>query len=106
MKENGGTARLRINPPAQPVTMRVGPYRATLRAGSLLRLPSWRGEPMVYTAAGTISNVSLKVDLVSFSGGSAETAPVDLVAVPNPVPVSFSIGDNIGSTTVIAERIP
>jgi YVTN family beta-propeller protein len=98
-----------INPPAEPVTIRVGPYRATLRAGSLQPLPYGKEGPTRYTATGTISNVSLKVDLVK-SGGAydfvVDATPVDLVAVPNPVPVWFSVGDHIGSATVIATRIP
>ena len=78
-------------------------------AGSFRQLPTGR-KLAVYAFSGMISNVSLALDILSLGHNSyqfgAAGTPVNLTAVPNPVPVSFSIGNNAGSTTVKATRIP
>jgi hypothetical protein len=97
-----------IDPPAQPVTLQVGPYAAMIPAGSFRELAA--GQKLgVYTFFGKISGVSLALDVLSLGRNSyqfgAAGTPVNLTAVPNPVPVSFSIGNNAGSTTVHARRL-
>ncbi|HEY1364956.1 MAG TPA: hypothetical protein VGF60_22110, partial [Xanthobacteraceae bacterium] len=53
-----------------------------------------------------INNVSLALDILSSGNNAyqfgAAAEPVDLTGVSNPVPVSFSIGSNRGSTNVNA----
>jgi len=96
-----------INPPSEPVMLQVGPYTALIPAGSFRQLAAGQ-KFAVYAFSGAISNVWLALDILSFGHNSyqfgAAGTPVDLSAVPNPVPVSFSIGNNVGSTTVNAER--
>ena len=104
-----GRSSTGINPPSQPVTLQAGPYTAMIPTGSFRRLRAGR-KVAVYAFAGMISNVSLALDILSlghnyYQLGAAGT-PVNLTAVPNPIPVSFSIGNNVGSTTVKATRIP
>jgi YVTN family beta-propeller protein len=104
-----GAGSTGINPPAQPVTLRVGPYTATIPAGSFHQLASGRGVT-VWAASETINSVSLALDILSLGHNSyqfgAAAQPVNLTAVPNPVPVSLSIGNNSGSTSVNAIRVP
>jgi YVTN family beta-propeller protein len=103
-----GAGSTGIDPPAQPVTLHVGPYRATIPAGSFRRLASGRSAA-VWDFIGKIGNVSLAVDILSFGHNhyqfGAAVKPVDLSAVPNPVPVSFSIGNDAGATTTNAKKI-
>lgn len=93
----------------QPVTVQVGPYKATIPAGSFHQLASGP-YATVWAFSGTIGTVSLAVDILSFGHNSyqfgAAAEPVDLTAVADPVPVLFSIGNNEGSTTVNARRLP
>jgi YVTN family beta-propeller protein len=100
-----GAGSTGINPPAQPVSLHVGPYMAAIPAGSFRRLASG-SSVTVWDFIGKISNVSLALDILSFGNNAyqfgAAAAPVDLTAVPNPVPVSFGIGNNAGSTSVNA----
>jgi YVTN family beta-propeller protein len=104
-----GAGSTGINPPAQPVTLRAGPYTATIPAGSFRQLASGRGVT-VWAASETINSVSLALDILSLGRNSyqfgAAAQPVNLTAVPNPVPVSLSIGNNSGSTSVNAIRVP
>lgn len=96
-----------INPPSEPVTLRLGPYKAVVPAGSFRQLPR---KLTVYGFSGTISAVSLAVDILSLGNNSyqfgAAATPVDLTEVPNPVAVSLSIGNDTGSTTTNAKKIP
>ena len=92
-----------INPPAQTVTLQVGPYTATIPAGSFRQL-AYASTP-VWAFKGTINDVSLLVEILALGDNSyrffAAANPVNLTGVTNPVPVSFSIGNNAGSTSVI-----
>ena len=92
-----------INPPAQAVTLQVGPYTATIPAGSFRQL-AYASTP-VWAFKGTINDVSLLVEILALGDNSyqffAAANPVNLTGVTNPVPVSFSIGNNAGSTSVI-----
>jgi len=58
-----GTGGTPINPPAQVVTLRVGPYAATIPAGSFRQLASGKGAT-VWDFIGTINNVSLALDIL------------------------------------------
>jgi hypothetical protein len=64
----------------------------------------------VYAFNGTVSKVSLAVDILSLGKNAyqfgASGTPVDLTAAPNPFAVSLSIGNDAGSTTAHAARIP
>jgi hypothetical protein len=100
-----GAGSTGVNPPAQAVSLQVGPYTATIPAGSFRRLVSGR-HITIWDFIGKIDNVSLALDILSFGNNAyqfgAAAEPVNLTAVPNPIPVSFSIGNNIGSTSVSA----
>jgi hypothetical protein len=102
-----GAASTGINPPVQPVTLRVGTYTATIPAGSFKQLASGRGAT-VWAFNGTIGGASLALDILSLGNNSyqfgAGATPVNVTA--NPVPVSLSIGNNSGSTSVNATRVP
>jgi hypothetical protein len=98
-----------INPPAQPVTFHIGPYTATIPAGSFKQLTSGKNAT-VWASSETLSGVSLTLDILSLGNNShqfgAGGTPVNLTGVSNPVPVSPSIGNNSGSTSVHAKKTP
>ena len=96
-----------INPPSEPVTLRIGPYTATIPAGSFRRLPSGK-HWSVYAFIGEENNVQLSLDILSLGPNSyqlgATGGPTNLT-VPNRMPVSLQIGDNSGSAVVKAVRL-
>ena len=104
-----GASSSGINPPAQPVTLEVGTYAVTIPAGSF-RLLNPGQKLAIYEFNGTISGASLILDITSLGHNSYQFGvagtPVNLITVPNPVSVSLSIGNNAGSTSVNAKRIP
>ncbi len=130
-----GASSTGINPPAQPVTLHVGPYSATMPAGSFRQVASEQiaqaltllsatipggsgflsplaSGPSVTAWAfnGKLDNVSLAIDILSLGHDSYQfgvaAEPVDLTAVANPVPVSYSIGNNEGVAAVTATLLP
>jgi uncharacterized repeat protein (TIGR03803 family) len=97
-----------IDPDSQPVTFQVGPYMATIPAGSFRQLAA--GHKLgVYGFFGKIGGASLALDVLSLGRNSyqfgAAGTPINLTTVPNPVPISLSIGSNTGSTTARARRL-
>ena len=96
-----------INPPSEPVTLQIGPYTATIPAGSFRQLPSGK-HWSVYAFIGKESNVQLEFDILSLGPKSyqlgAAGGPVNLTG-PNRMPVSLQIGDHSGSAVVKAERL-
>jgi YVTN family beta-propeller protein len=122
-----------IDPPAQAVTLHVGPYTATIPAGSFRQVASDRiaqtvallaamipvdtlhqlvSGPSVtaWTFSGTLGKVRLALDIVSLGHSSyqlgATAGPVDLTPAANPIIVSYSIGNNGGLAAVRATLLP
>jgi hypothetical protein len=97
-----------INPTSEPVTFEIGPYAATIPAGSFRELPPGK-RSTVYTFIGKEDNVRLALDIVSFGGNSHQFGAagrlVNLTG-PNRMLVSLRIGDDSGSTVVKAIRLP
>jgi len=94
----GGT----INPPSQPLTLRVGTYTVTVPAGSFKT-----GAKGTFTFEGTINGVSVQIRIVSLGGNSysvqVDGSGVDLTGLTNPVTLTLTIGNNTGTTSVNAD---
>jgi hypothetical protein len=94
-----------INPPAQPVTFRIGTYAVTIPPGSFTgTVTSSAFGPFAFT--GTISGVSLHAAIAptgakrfSFQAGAHNAS---LTGTKNPVPVTLTVGNNSGTTSVTA----
>jgi YVTN family beta-propeller protein len=90
-----------INPPAQPLTLQVGTYTVTVPAGSFKAGPKG-----TFTFAGTIGGVALQIRIAALGAGTysiqVDASGVNLTGLTNPVAVTFSIGDNRGTTSVTA----
>jgi YVTN family beta-propeller protein len=95
------TASRKIHPDTEPVKLQVGPYIATIPAGSFKR--RWDRS---YTFEGVINSVRLEAR-IELRGGfryafHAEAKGANLDGARNPVQVSLGIGDNAGLTSVKA----
>jgi hypothetical protein len=97
-----------IKPPSEPVTLQIGPYTATIPAGSFRQLPAGK-HSTVYAFSGEEGDVRLALDILSLGPKTFQFAaagrPVNLTG-PNRMPVSLRIGDDAGSTIVKAVRLP
>ena len=91
-----------INPPAQPLTLRVGTYTVTVPAGSFKTGPKG-----TFTFEGTINGVALQIRIVPLGGNSysvqVDGSGVDLTGLTNPVTVTLTVGNNTGTTPVNAD---
>ena len=98
---NGSTS---LNPPSDTLTLTVGSYSVTLPAGSLHALQA--GAYSNYAYVGTVNHVLLDVLLLPLGGNSyalqAAGTPVTLTSSTRAVPVTLTIGNNTGITTVAA----
>ena len=87
-----------INPLFEAVTLRVGSFTTTIPPGSFTMTA-----PGTYAFIGVIDSVSLNV-LIKLKAGkeytSQATANVNLVKTKSPVPVTLTIGNDTGTTTV------
>ncbi len=85
----------------QTLTLQIANYTLTLPPGSLHPLWNAPNAPLAYD--GTVNGVNLVIGLISLGGDNwifdAAGAPVTINAT-NPVPVTLTIGQNTGSTTV------
>jgi YVTN family beta-propeller protein len=95
------TAKNGIHPEAEPVKLQVGPFIATIPAGSFRRR-----EERSYTFAGVVDGVRLEAK-IELRGGFryefyAEAKDLNLSGITNPVQVSLGIGGNAGVTSVTA----
>lgn len=92
-------ARGTINPPTQPLTLKVGTYTVTVPAGSFKA-----GSHGTFTFAGTIGGVALQIRIAPLGGRSyqiqLEASGIDLTGLSNPVAVDLSIGNNTGTASV------
>jgi hypothetical protein len=93
-----------INPLAEKVVLSVGPYTATIPVGSFQQLR--RGKKVgSYFFDGVINGVTLDILIVPLSENSyqvmAEASPVDLGRPSSQVPVSLTIGNDAGATSVM-----
>jgi hypothetical protein len=89
-----------IHSETEPVKLQVGPFIATIPAGSFMR-----GEEETYIFKGVIDSVQLKAK-IELTGGfryaffHAEATGANLEGTTNPVQVSLGIGENAGLTLV------
>ncbi len=95
------TAKNGIHPDTEPVKLQVGPFIATIPAGSFRR-----HEERSYTFEGVIDGVRLKAR-IELRGGfryefHAAAKGANLSGTTNPVQVSLGIGGNAGVTSVSA----
>jgi YVTN family beta-propeller protein len=96
-----GTAKHEIDLDNEPVKFQVGPFSATIPAGSFRR-----HENRSYTFEGVIDGVRLwaKIELTASSRYTfrAEARGANLSGITNPVQVSLGIGHDAGLTSVKA----
>jgi YVTN family beta-propeller protein len=95
------TAKNGIHPDTEPVKLQVGPFIATIPAGSFRRCAE-----RSYTFEGVIDGVRLEAK-IELRGGyryefQAEAKGANLSGTTNPVQVSLGIGGNAGVTSVSA----
>jgi YVTN family beta-propeller protein len=95
------TAKNEIHPDTEPVKLQVGPFIATIPAGSFRRR-----EEGSYSFAGVIDEVRLEAKVEPRGGFryefQAEAKGANLSGTTNPVQVSLGIGENAGVTSVNA----
>jgi YVTN family beta-propeller protein len=95
------TAGNGIHPDTQPVKLQVGPFIATIPAGSFRRR-----KERSYTFEGVIDGVRLEARIELRGGFSyafhAEAKGANLSGATNPTQVSLAIGDDAGLTSVKA----
>ena len=92
-----------INPLTEPVTVQVGTFFRIIPPGSF-HLNQYGN----FVFEGVINGAHLEAWLTPLTSNSfsftAEGSGVDGTALTNPVPVSLAIGNDTGSTTVVAEH--
>jgi len=97
-----------FTPATQAVTLQIAGYVVTIPAGSLKQIG--KGAGAIYTFAGTINGVTTGVVITPLGGNRYEFAaagsPENLTAAANPVAVTIMIGNNSGTATVQAGRLP
>ncbi|MDE3169752.1 MAG: right-handed parallel beta-helix repeat-containing protein [Acidobacteriota bacterium] len=95
-----------INPLTDVVKLQVGTFSAAIPAGLFHQL-SLGDKQGAFVFAGMINGAYTSMQIVPLGGNSyefkAEGAPVDFSGVQNPVPVSLSIGNATGTTSVNAD---
>jgi hypothetical protein len=91
-----------IHPDTEPVKLQVGPFTATIPAGSFKPHPEGRS----YTFEGVIDGVHLEARIETRGGFSyafhARAKGGNFSGTTNPVQVSLGIGDDAGLTSVTA----
>jgi len=94
----GGT----INPPTQPLILRIGTNTITVPAGSFKAGPKG-----TFTFQGTIGGVALQIRLAPVGAGTysiqLDASGVNLTGLTNPVAVTLSIGNNTGTTSMTVQ---
>jgi hypothetical protein len=96
-----GTTSNGINPPTEPVTLKIGSLTITIPAGSFVNA----GSPGYFTFVGVIDGVSLNVLIRQTSGNNyifGVIAKNVSLTIQNPVSVTLTIGDDSGTTSVNA----
>jgi hypothetical protein len=98
-----GAASNGINPATEPLALQVGPFSATIPAGSLKRRKDGS-----FLFAGTINGAILEIGIIPLGNNSflieAVGLKVDLIGLSNPVIVGLTIGNDGGTTTAIGIR--
>jgi FG-GAP repeat len=90
-----------INPPTEPVTLKIGSFTITIPAGSFVNA----GAPGYFTFVGVIDGVSLNVLIRLVSGNNyifGVIAKNVSLTIANPETVTLTIGDDSGTTSVNA----
>jgi hypothetical protein len=100
-----GAANDEIHPDTEPVKLQVGPFIATIPAGSFRQ----HGDSS-YRFEGVIDDVRLEARIEQTGSlryrFSAEAKGANLSGITNPVQVSLGIGDDVGLTSVNAHFEP
>jgi YVTN family beta-propeller protein len=100
-----GTASNAINPPTEPVMLKIGSFTITIPPGSFVNVP---GVPGYFTFVGVINGVSLNVLIRQTSGNNyilgviAKNVSLTIPNPPNTVPVTLTIDGDSGTTSVTA----
>jgi hypothetical protein len=101
-----GTTSNGINPLAQPVTLQVGTFAATIPPGSFTVANTGAAGVASYTFLGVIDGVALKVLIIPTGTKRYALVAValnaNLTGTVNPVTVRNSIGVDSGTTSVTA----
>lgn len=96
-----GAASDGINPLTEPVTITLGTYSVTIPPSSFKLFKNG-----TFMFQGTIGGVNLVVQIVPLGGASyqikANGSPVNLSGLTNPVTVTLVIGNDSGTTSVMA----
>jgi uncharacterized repeat protein (TIGR03803 family) len=94
-----------INPPAEPVILKIGSFTAQIPHGSFIR-----SGPGLFTFAGAINGVDLQVGIKQQTPGTISFAAAgqraNLTGIKDPVPVTLTIGDDTGTASVNAQIGP
>jgi hypothetical protein len=99
-----GAASNAINPPTEQVTLQIGSSTITIPPGSFVKA----GSGGYFTFVGVVDNVSLNVLIRLTSGNNyifgviAKNVSLTVPNPPNTVPVTLTIGDDGGTTSVTA----
>jgi YVTN family beta-propeller protein len=96
-----GASSSGINPPTEPVTLKIGSFTITIPPGSFVNA----GLPGYSTFVGVINGVSLTVLIKQVSGNNyifGVIAKNVSLTIQNPVSVTLTIGNDTGTTSVNA----
>jgi 6-phosphogluconolactonase len=97
-----GTNSNGIDPLTENVTLQIGPFSATIPAGSFKQDPNGK-----FAFKGEINEIRLEVQIIAAGNNiytlKAEGKGADLDCLSNPVTVGLTIGIDSGSTAVRAE---
>jgi hypothetical protein len=92
-----------IDPTAEDVTLKVGPYTATIPAGSFR---AWRHGTWAF--GGIVAGADIEVRIVPRAAGSyrleVEGTGVSMAGVSDPVAIALTIGDDSGTGSAALER--
>jgi hypothetical protein len=96
-----GSASNGINPATEPVTLQIGTFTTTIPPGSFKEIVQG-----IFVFHGVIGGVRLEA-LIAPTGGSryalvAAAQDANLTGTVNPVPVTLTISDDCGTTSVTA----
>jgi YVTN family beta-propeller protein len=102
-----GQSSVGLHPLTEALTLTVGSYTVTLPAGSFQQVQV--GPYSDYAYVGTINDVKLEMLILPLGGNNyafqAAGTPVTLTGSTEAVPVTLTIGNNTGTTTVSATVI-
>jgi hypothetical protein len=93
-----------INPLTQNLALRIGTFSVTIPPGSFKQIAL-----QIFVFQGVVNGVDLNVQIVALGNNifalAAESKGLNLTGLTNPVTVVLTIGDDTGSTPVIAQSL-